>query len=1021
MTVFVIVGAALIFRSLLRGKGPGYGKVTAALVLLALSRFIFVNPDLSGMRILLSAAYSAGVAGFYFLVVSILESGSRERKDLWNPDIVISASIVVAPGVAVCVWLTGGSMTSIGSLALVGVFAHGGMAIGMLRDMKREKSEFATLPFISVVLFSVAGILQGLVLSGCLSDQTIFAQLLSLCDLGALALLVVWPVSEPGMNNIRTAIPASGVWESGKLTGESEMEKIAEIARKSASAGPLSDKYRDVCASLMEAAEADFVILNVLMDGEENYYATASAGSCDEFLTPEFSRGRPRERFEEFLSEESLSGRGHTISRTDLGGDSEIFVPQQMGWRKDHIFVYPIKEGAEVPAFLTVGFCDAECGLGGRLMESYASILLHLVKRERADDDIRDLKIELERSRRDLERANQLKSNFISVISHELRTPLTSVKAYVETLMDNVTSIKRDMMEDFLKVMKEENERVIKLVDNILDYSTMETGQLRYQKESCDIATIVKGVYNELENDMLKSRIDCDIHLPRNPVVMDVDRDLIHQLFFNLMNNAIKFTPERGRIMISLEEEASGVRVIVQDTGKGIPEDQLERVFERFHQVDGSDTREHGGSGLGLAICKDIVEWHDGRIWVENIKEAGARFTVVLPVRDVVVRTSGRRGTVGITKFNRERFLVLLVDMLAGFLQARKASIMTLDEKEKVLRVLAAKGVDAEFVQNTKVAAGERIAGRVFEEGRPVHIHDIENDEDFRRINNSSYYGTHSFISVPLKEDSRIIGVLNVSDRVDGKEFSESDREVLESLTGIIIAMLKKLDAYEIVSDNFNRLKEAMEKIIEFREGVGSRDLSLYTRIAVEMGRKLGMEEETLAAIRIGMNIYDVGMMKVPRHIRGKMERLQEGEWEQIKKHTDVGYTMISPMGLDDKILKMVRGHHESFDGGGYPDGLEASEANVGSGIIHVVDSFRALISQSPYKKSVTAEEAVAEITNKAGVKFDPVIVRAFLRVVEEFGEEGILEQLEEASGTEIAIKKKVEVEEESMIAEEKV
>ncbi|HSG27118.1 MAG TPA: HD domain-containing phosphohydrolase, partial [Candidatus Krumholzibacterium sp.] len=134
------------------------------------------------------------------------------------------------------------------------------------------------------------------------------------------------------------------------------------------------------------------------------------------------------------------------------------------------------------------------------------------------------------------------------------------------------------------------------------------------------------------------------------------------------------------------------------------------------------------------------------------------------------------------------------------------------------------------------------------------------------------------------------------------------------------------------------------------------------------------------------MNMYDLGMMKVPRNIRVKKEELTEAEWKKLQAHTDLGYTLLSPMGLDDRIMKMVRYHHEFFDGSGYPEGLVRDEIPVEARILGVIDAFRALITHGPYRRSFTIDEARNEIIRNSGSKFDPKIVGAFVKVLHELG-----------------------------------
>jgi HD-GYP domain-containing protein (c-di-GMP phosphodiesterase class II) len=609
-----------------------------------------------------------------------------------------------------------------------------------------------------------------------------------------------------------------------------------------------------------------------------------------------------------------------------------------------------------------------------------------MMQRERAKEQIRAKERALAVCKEELESLSQLKSNFLSVVSHELRTPLTSVKAYTETLLDNADTIKRETLHDFLRVMDEESERIIKLVDNILNFSRMETGHLKVERTSCNLNRLIEEAHAGLQAKFAAAEINTELRLPRHPCRIDADRELITQLFQNLMSNAVKFTPPGGTVTVILEQEASAARIVVQDTGTGIPEDQIEKIFERFYQIDTSNTREHGGSGLGLAICKNIVDWHEGKIWVENVKDVGAKFVVMLPMKDIIVRQAISAGFIGSRRFERERYLTLLVEMLSEFLQARKASIMLLDREQQVLRIVAAKGLDSEFVQNTRLEVGERIAGKVAQTGEPLHVFDIESDGEFGRANNALFYGTRSFVSAPLRDGDDVIGVLNVSDHVEEREFTRADRELLEALSTIIVGMLKKLDAYEKVSVNFEKLKEAMRASLDMREAWGSGTLANLTLIALTIGRKLALDERSLTALRLGMNLYDLGLMRIPRNIRIKKEELTPKEREVLRGHTNLGFALTSPMNLEDRVMKMIRSHHEHYDGSGYPDGLSGSEIPVEARIVSVVDAFRALMSEGPYRRTFSLAEARAEIERGANTRFDPDVVTAFGETLEALG-----------------------------------
>ncbi len=779
-----------------------------------------------------------------------------------------------------------------------------------------------------------------------------------------------------GAGGKRGRLPADDAGRPGTRAGE--------IAADAVSGGRGSKIYGDIASALREETGADFAVVRVAVEGEERLEVRGFSSGGYDSDSPDFSMSLTRER----LDERVAGGAGPVaLDEEALGTDREAFVPSSLLDERGAIAVMRIEGPGESVAAVTAGFFRGGLPVAvGEVFDAYRLVMMQMLAREDWSARARRKDKELLLCKEELDSVNQMKSNFLSIVSHELRTPLTSIKAYTETLIDNVGSIDADTVRDFLKVMGEENDRVIALVDNILNYSCMESGHLRVEKEKCDLGQLIEEVHASLENRMLAGRVNSEVKLPRTRVTVDADRELIRQLLTNLVSNAIKFTPEGGLVTITLEEEASAARIVVQDTGSGIPEDQLEKIFERFHQVDASDTREHGGSGLGLAICKNIVEWHDGRIWVENVKEAGAKFTVMLPMKDIVVKHAVSSGFIGSVRFERERYLTLLVEMLSGFLQARKASIMLFDPRDRTLQVIAAKGLDPEFVENARVEVGERIAGKVFAEEEAIYVFDIEKDSKVSISNNTAYYWTKSFISVPLRDGEDVIGVLNVADHVDNRGFTEADREILESLGPVISGMVKKLDAYETVSSNFEKLKEAMKSILHIREIWGARNMLNFTMIAMAVARRLGLDEKSLTALRMGMSMYDLGMTRIPRSLRIKKESLTEKEWEKLREHPDLGYALVSPMGLDERIMKMVRSHHEHYDGSGYPAGLVKDEIPIEARILNVVDSFRALIMPGPYRRSFSIDEAKNEIIRGSGTRFDPKVVGAFVKALNDLG-----------------------------------
>lgn len=967
--------------------------LVAGLLLISLSRAVNISTlplQHAGFGFISSIL---SIAGFY-IVMTIMASGRREEDiSFWNKRIVIPAVAVGLIIGGIIQFAVIGGIVVLTFFYSVSAFMPAGVMAGYLHARKRIGSRTPALFTVSAVFLMVSTMMMSLRHSGITGADPFWSQLFSLIDITGFFLFLGAFVSDTG--NVRIARETESIqpritapFNSAEAVSDASGEgrHLVDISLMVIRDERTQSVYRKIADSLIEETGADFAHIRVAGGSDEILETQAFVVKEDRELASHFSKSVKKSRIKSLCRDENAAGYGYRIEKDSLGEEISEFVPEDIEWEEGSLLLMPVKFEGVLKGVMTAGFLHDGITSATKSMWIYSNNIIEIFARENFRSRIKNGQKELLFVKDELEAANQLKSNFLSIVSHELRTPLTSVKAYSETLRDNVETIERDTIGNFLNVMGEETDRIIKMVDNILNYSSMETGRLKVEKSSCDLNQIISEVLDEADDDFVERNIEKNIKMPRHQVLIDADRELIRQLLLNLVGNAVKFTPEKGKVTITLEEEASAARIVVQDTGNGIPEDQLEKIFERFHQADATDTREYGGSGLGLAICKNIVEWHDGRIWVENVKEAGAKFVIILPMKDIIVRQATASGNIGSVRFERERYLSLLVEMLSEFMQARKASIMVLDQNKQVLRVIAAKGLDAEFVQNTRVETGDRIAGRVFLEGESVQVFDIENDKRVARANNSAYYGTSSFISSPVKVDGDIIGVLNVSDHVDGREFTRADTGILEAFSEIVGRMLKKLDAYEKVSGNFEKVKDAMRCILHMREGVGSGNLVNYTLIALAIADRLGLTEESKTALRMGMNIYDLGMMKVPRSIRVKKEELTTGEKKKLIDHPNIGFSLLSPMGIDERIMRMVIYHHEHYDGSGYPEGLVREEIPIEARIINVVDSFRALVSQGPYRRAFTLDEAKNEIIRGSRTKFDPKIVGAFVKALHDTG-----------------------------------
>lgn len=232
------------------------------------------------------------------------------------------------------------------------------------------------------------------------------------------------------------------------------------------------------------------------------------------------------------------------------------------------------------------------------------------------------------------EKTEQERRDFVSNVSHELRTPLTSIKSYSEALADGAW-LDASIAPEFLEVIQSESNRMIRMIANLLDLSKMDGGQITLNKDYVDLKRIVNHILDRLqftlENEGLNKsyRIVKDFTL--RDIYVDIDQDRITQVIDNLLNNAIKYSPEGGVVTVRIAEGVDQVTLSVTDKGLGIAKADSDRLFERFYRVDKARSREQGGSGLGLAISKEVIELHGGRIWVESVEGEGSTFSFSLP------------------------------------------------------------------------------------------------------------------------------------------------------------------------------------------------------------------------------------------------------------------------------------------------------------------------------------------------------------------------------------------------------
>jgi signal transduction histidine kinase/HD-GYP domain-containing protein (c-di-GMP phosphodiesterase class II) len=769
------------------------------------------------------------------------------------------------------------------------------------------------------------------------------------------------------------------------------LEKILQIGITIQKRNDLKELLQMIAKLIEENLGFNTVILRLLNERTQSYETKAYVGLSEEAEDAVVNYRLPASEYERMADPRFRISRSYYVKRATLweeNGDSsdEATVLPDNQWTEIDRLVIPLMDEQEK----TLGYISVEEPINANSsvvdaidnLETVATLVVIAIRNARFVRAIAEKNEKLKLYAEKLSSLNKMKSNFVATISHEFRTPLTSIKAYCETLLKNADNVDRNILKEFLIVIDEESDRLMTLIEDILDFSQMESGAIKFERTPCNVNEIVAIATKELEKNFARKNIQLEQHLTTNDVMIRAERDLLKQLLINLLHNASKFTQENGEVRIRLEEETVSARITIEDNGIGIPADQVEMIFDHFHQADNTSTREFGGSGLGLAICKNIVDWHDGKIWVENAPGRGTKFVVVLPKKQAIVRSHVITPAGTMRRYEIERYLELVVEMVTELMNVKKASIMLTDRETGELRIESAIGMDEEIVENARVRLGEGIAGKVAMERRSYLVEDIDEDTRVNAKNNDFLYDSRSFLSVPIIIDDEVAGVINVADPDSKVSFDTMDKQLLEVFAVRVGLALQKLRVFTGSSQNFEEVRTAFKSMLDANRYVNDRGSRAMRKVLADVALQLGFTTEETATLLYIFNVYDLGLASTGYNIVKQPRQLTADDRKAVEKHTIIGTEMLESLETAPIVRDAVLYHHENFDGTGYPGKLAGEEIPVFARIIRVADSFRALISHRPYQKKYTVREAVEVLKHRGGSFFDPKIAGVFIEVL---------------------------------------
>ena len=244
---------------------------------------------------------------------------------------------------------------------------------------------------------------------------------------------------------------------------------------------------------------------------------------------------------------------------------------------------------------------------------------------------LEDSKRRIESANQELMRSNQAKANFLSIISHELKTPLSVINGFLSLILDERYHDDPQHLREAVQIAKRRGEQLSRMIDELIDLARLDARSMVLRLEEADIGQLLRELAAEFQEECRRRGVRLSLRLAENLPRLVCDPDKLGQVFTNLLANALKFSPEGGEVELGAETRGEEILFTCRDTGIGIPEGELGKVFDKFYQVDSSATRRFGGAGLGLSIVKEIVLLHGGRTWVESAPGHGSTFFVSLP------------------------------------------------------------------------------------------------------------------------------------------------------------------------------------------------------------------------------------------------------------------------------------------------------------------------------------------------------------------------------------------------------
>jgi signal transduction histidine kinase len=576
-------------------------------------------------------------------------------------------------------------------------------------------------------------------------------------------------------------------------------------------------------------------------------------------------------------------------------------------------------------------------------------------------------------------RLGELRARLAAVTAHELKTPLTSITAYAEVLEQHAGDPDFQHAPEFLRVIRGEADRLLRLVDRLLDSSRRGRMPALTDAGSVAVAPLLEEVQRTLAPQASARDLQLDGVVPEDLPAIDGDADLVRQVLLNLLGNALKFTPPHGRVSLSAHEDSSMVRLSVSDSGPGIPPRELRAIFQSFYRTRAA--RQTEGVGLGLSIVKEIVNLHGGYLDVTSRVGCGTTFSVLLPKQQLHTARENLLVHQGCDPALLERLCRHTIRLVAELAAARAVAVFMPGTADDELVVAAFQGLPG-ALEHVK-------AGRLGELARAVKgpAALVPGSSVLPPEMGGDVQQAGAAMVAPFELDAEGgRGLVVVARRLGGGTFGGDDLILLRVLAEVLGKAWTAALAPGADRRDHETVVDALAALTGLRRtGVPTAD-PVALRLLLGTGRRLGLSSYEIRLLQYAGALHDAGMVLIDPDVVLKPESLDVDERDHVDRHPQRGIDLLGPLVELPELRAIIRYHHERVDGRGYPEGRRGDTIPLGSRILAVVDAFFAMIRSRPWREGLSVAEATAELQRHAGTQFDEHVVTSFLGVLLEEG-----------------------------------